>query len=233
MSLVTEPAAPAVSPRPRRIAAPGWLDVRLWLGVGLVVASVSLGASLLAAARHTSPAVAARHDLAAGTVLAADDLALVQARLPGDGAAYADTVADVVGKTLSRPVSGGELVPVAALGAGPARTTIAVPLDGAAAPELRRGDRIEVWLSVGRCTAAVLLPQVTVQAARAGTGAFGSGAPGQDVIVSVSPELAERVVAALALDDARLRAGILTGAATAAEPAAPLPDLRDCAPAQR
>ncbi|MDT4917753.1 MAG: hypothetical protein QOH89_2453 [Pseudonocardiales bacterium] len=233
MCLVTERAAQPVSPRPRRIAAPSWLDIRLWLGVGLVLGSVLLGASVLAAARHTSSVVAARRDLAAGTVLAAGDLTLVQVRLQSGSTAYAETVADAVGKQLSRPVSGGELVPVAALGARTVQTTITVPFEGATAPDLRKGDRIEVWLSVGRCAAAVLLPQVTVQAAHTDTGAFGSGPGGQDVIVSLPPELADRVITALSFDDAQLRAGILTGATPAGETVAPLPDVGDCAPALR
>ena len=232
MSLVTVRTPGAVVPRPRRIAAPSWLDIRLWSGLALVLASVLVGASVLAAARQTSPAVAVRRDLAVGTVLAADDLTVVQVRLP-DNAPYPRTLAEVVGQQLSRPVAAGELVPAAALGSPAARTTIAVPLEAAAAPALRRGDRIELWLSVGACAATVLLPAVTVQSARVDSGAFGSGTGGQDVIISVAPELAERVVTALAFDDVRLRAGVLTGPTVAGDPAAPLPDLRECTPVER
>jgi Flp pilus assembly protein CpaB len=205
------------------------LDVRLLLGVGLVLASVLLGAKLVSSARHTAPVVAARRDLAAGTVLSADDLTVLQARLPGTGrAAYASRPDDLVGRRLSRPVSAGELVPLAALDAVTTHTTVTVPLAAAAAPDLRKGQRIEVWVSVGNCAALVLLPDVTVQAVRADTAAFDSGTNGQDVTISVAPALADRVVAALAIDDAQLRAGILTGE-PADEPPADLSDLRSCA----
>src|SRR5262249_18896853 len=152
-------------PRPHRIATPGWLDVRLVLGVALVLASVLLGAKLVSSARHSAPVVAARRDLAVGTVLSADDLAVVPARLPNSGrGVYATGPGDLVGRRLSRPVSAGELVPLAALGNGATHTTVTVPLGAAAAPDLHKGQRIELWVSVGDCPALVLLPDVAVQA---------------------------------------------------------------------
>lgn len=211
---------------------PSWLDVRLLLGLALVLASVLLGAKLVSSARHTAPVVAARRDLAAGTVLSADDLAVVQARLPGSGTGiYASGPGALVGRQLSRPVSAGEFVPLAAAAAVPPHTTVTVPLEAAAAPDLRKGQRIELWLSAGTCVGLVLLPDVTVQAVRTDNAAFDSGTTGQDVTISVAPPLADRVVAALAIDGAQLRAGILTGK-PADEPPAGLPDLRSCAAAR-
>ena len=226
---VTERVPLPPSPRPHRIAPPSWLDVRLLLGVGLVLASVLLGAKLVSTARHTSPLVAASRDLAAGTVLSADDLTVVTARLPDSGRGiYASGPADLVGHRLSRAVSAGELVPVAALDTVADRTTVTVPLEAAAAPELRKGQRIEIWVSVGDCAALVLLPDVAVQAVRTDEAAFGSGTGGQDVTISVVPPLADRVVAALAIDDAHLRAGILAGTSAAEQPT-DLADLHACA----
>ena len=199
------------------------------LGVALVLASILLGAKLVSSARHTAPIVAARHDLAAGTVLSADDLTVVSARLPdaGDGI-YATGPGDLVGRRLSHPVAAGELVPLAAVDSVGMHTTVTVPLEAAAAPDLRKGQRVELWVSVGSCPALVLLPDVAVQAVRTDSGAFGSGTGGQDVTISVLPPLADRVVAALAMEDAQVRAGILTGAASD-EPATALEDLRPCA----
>jgi SAF domain len=225
---VTDRAPLPPSPRPRRIAAPSWLDVRLVLGVGLVLASVLIGAKTVASARHTSPVVAARRDLAAGTVLSADDLGVVPARLPDSSGVYASGPAELVGRRLSHAVSAGELVPLAALDTAGSRTTVTVPLEAAAAPDLRKGQRVELWVSVGDCPALVLLPDVAVQAVHADSAAFGSGTGGQDVTISVVPELADRVVAALAIDGAQLRAGILTGSGSA-DPPTDLVDLRACA----
>jgi len=224
---VTE-RAPLQSPRPRRIATPGWLDVRLVLGVALVLASVLLGAKLISSARHTAPVVAARRDLAAGTVLSADDLTVVSARLPDSGGGiYASGPDELVGQRLSDSVAAGELVPLAAVDSVATNTTVTVPLEAAAAPDLHKGQRMELWVSVGDCPALVLLPDVAVQAVRNDSGAFGSGTGGQDVTISVPPALADRVVTALSMDDAQLRAGILTGSPSD-EPSSALADLRSC-----
>ena len=69
------------SPVPRRVRTPGWLDLRLVLGVVLVVGSVLVGAAVVARAHTTRPLVTAARDLAAGTVLSADDLAVVRVQM--------------------------------------------------------------------------------------------------------------------------------------------------------
>ena len=222
--------APEPSPRPRRVAAPSWLDLRLAVGVLLVLGSVLLGAKVVAGAKHQYPRVALRHDLAAGVVLGASDLRLVQVQLPdGGGHTYITHVRDAAGHRLTRPVTAGELLPRAALDAVPAQTTVTVPLPAGAAPELRKGQRIEIWLSTPACASVVLLPDVPVQAVHAeGGGAFGAGSDGQDVVISVPAGLADRVVGALALADAHLRAGVLTGTPPpGTQPV--LPDLGTCA----
>lgn len=232
MSPVTDRDPEPASPRPRRIATPSWLDARLVLGVLLLIGSVFAGAAIVSSARHTYPTVTARHDLAAGTILTAADVGVAQVQLPGRGAGvYPSRIEDVVGKQLSRDVSTGELVPVAALRVLPAQTTVTVPLEYAAAPDLRQGQRIELWVSTPTCSSLVLLPDVTVQAVREDVGAFGSGTGGQDVVISVPPDLADRVIQALAVDGVRLRAGVLVGPGSERGAAAgsPLPDLTGCA----
>lgn len=219
------------SPRPRRIATPSWLDVRLVLGVLLVLASVLVGARVVANARHTYPVVTATHPLAAGTVLSSDDVRLAQVQLPGRGRGiYLSDVHAAVGKRLGRAVGAGELLPAAALAVPEPATTLTVPLPPGAAPELRKGQRVELWISTKTCTSQVLLRDVTVQAVRRDDGgAFGSDGTGQDIVIRVDPALADRVVQALALDGAQLRAGVLAGSRQASS--ATLPDLTSCAPA--
>jgi hypothetical protein len=225
----------AASPRPRRIAPPSWLDLRLVLGVALVLASITVGALVVSRAGDTQPAVAVTRDLAAGTVLTADDLAIRQVRLPaGGGDVYLAGLHDALHRELTRAVSAGELLPAAAVHPVPVRTTLTVPLDAESAPDLRAGQRIEVWVSTAACPSSVLLAGVTVQAVHVdGGGSFGTGAGGQDVVISVDRSLAERVVGALAIDGAQLRAGILAGPADGptddAAPHAALPDLGPCA----
>jgi hypothetical protein len=220
------------SPRPRRITTPSWLDVRLVLGVVLVLGSVLAGAKIVSGASRTYPTVAARHDLAAGTILTADDVTLARVQLPRHGAGvYLAQLDDAIGKELSRPVSAGELVPAGALATMAAHTTVTVPLAPGAAPDLRKGERIELWVSTSSCSSMVLLLDVTVQAVHdESSGSFSSGGDGQDVVVSVAPQLADRLVEALALDQVQLRAGILVGQGTGGPPSASpvLPDLAPC-----
>lgn len=229
------------SPRPRRISTPRWFDLRLVLGIGLVLAAVLVGAVVVSRARHTDKELAVTRDLAAGTTLQTADVRLVDVQLPEDvrrDAAYLTDPAAAVGKVLNRPLHRGELVPAAVLGAaGGARTTVSVPFAADAAPALSRGQRIVVWLSTRSCPSVVVLPDVTVQDVRAAaSGGFSTSGTGQNVVVSVTPALAQRVVAALAIQDATIRAGVLTGArggtgtSPGATPAGTLPALDACAP---
>lgn len=221
------------SPRPRRIAPPSWFDLRLVLGVALVLGSVLVGARVVSSAKHTYARVAVRHDLAPGTVLTAADVELAQVQLPGPGRKrYLRRVADAVGKQLNRPVAAGELLPVAAVGRPAPRTTVTVPLASGTAPDLRKGQRIEIWVSTKTCTSVVVLPDVTVQAVHTDSGgSFGSRDAAQDVVISVAPDLADRVVSALALEEATVRAGVLIG--PAARSTAELADLSTCSSATK
>jgi hypothetical protein len=225
--------SPAASPTPRRVSAPRWLDLRLVLGLVLVLAAVLTGATVIARARHTDRQLAVTRDLAAGTRLRASDLRLVATQLPDDVKAQAGYLTDparAIGKVLAQPLHAGELVPAAVLSPGAAHTTVSMPFAADTAPALSRGERIVVWLSTASCPSVVLLPDVTVQDVRTGdSGGFSSSGNAQDVVVSVAPELARRVVEALAIDNATIRAGVLTGAATG-RARTRLPALSGCAP---
>jgi hypothetical protein len=201
------------SPTPRRISKPSWLDVRLVLGVVLVLAAVLIGATVVGSARRTTIEFAASRDLAPGTTVRADDLHAVQVQLPHDARVYVTRSGQAVGRVLNHAVAKGELLPATALGRPSDRTTVTVPFAADAAPKLARGERIVVWLSTPSCPSTVLLPDVSVQDVHpADAGTFASGGAGQDVVVTVAPDLAQRVVSALAIDDATVRAGVLTGA---------------------
>ncbi|HEY7010734.1 MAG TPA: SAF domain-containing protein [Jatrophihabitantaceae bacterium] len=216
------------------MSKPRWLDLRLILGIALVLAAVVVGAEVVQGARHTDRMLAVTHDLAAGTILQIGDLKTVDARLPGavtDAHVYVTDPAKAVGKVLARPLAAGELLAATVLGTAAGRTTVSVPLAGDAAPKLSRGQRIVVWLSTKACPSLVLLSDVTVQQVH-GTdpGTFASGGTGQDVVLSVPPDVADRVVSALAIDDVTLRAGVLTGAPRSSGTA--LPDVDSCVAAK-
>lgn len=226
----TPPEPPAHSPTPRRIATPRWLDLRLVVGVVLVLVSVALGARIVSAAGATYGVVAADTDLSAGKVLSTGDLHLAQVRLPGHGkGVYLSRIRDAVGRQLTRDVSSGELLASDAVSPAASRTTLTVPLASGAAPTLTNGERIEIWVSTPTCPSTVLLPDVTVQkVTKSASGTFGSGDDGQNVVISVAQAVADRVASALVIDRVQLRAGILRGP-RASDDTQSLADLSDCA----
>jgi hypothetical protein len=223
MSRVSPP-----SPTPSRTKAPSWLDLRLVLGVVLVLASVLLGAKVVSGANHTYRMLATTRDLAAGTLLAREDVTVIRVQVPDHGrGTYLASNNDVLGKQLNRPLARGELLPAAALGAPAALTTVTVPFAADAAPAMSPGQRVEIWLATKTCASIVLLADVTVQDVHAASGTSFSSSGGQNIVVSVPPPLAGRVVSALAREGSTIRAGILTG------PVPPgandqLPDLDAC-----
>jgi hypothetical protein len=221
-------AVVVTSPTPRRVRAPKWLDLRLAAGVVLVLGSVIVGARVISNANASDAVWAASRDLAPGTVLGADDLSEVHVRLAAGGGAYLPVRTVVLGQSVTRQVTAGELLPRAALAATDAATTITVPLASANAPPVQRGQRLQLWVSTRSCTAIAVLADVTVQDVQStGVGAF-SGGSTQGVVIRVPPPLAGRVITALALDGAVIRAGILSGTATT-DPNDDLPSLDSCA----
>ena len=150
------PADAAAAPAPRRVRPPRWLDLRLVLGVLLVLGSVLLGARLMSAADATVPVWAAADDLAAGTVLTADDLTAVEVRLDSTAAGYLSTGVSPDGRTLSRAVGAGELLPRAALEAPAELVQVALPVQaGYVPPALRRGQLVDVYAVADPAAGAV------------------------------------------------------------------------------
>jgi hypothetical protein len=138
------------------VRPPRWLDLRLVLGVLLVLGSVLLGARLMSAADATVPVWAASDDLAAGTVLTADDLTAVEVRLDSAAAGYLSTGVSPDGRTLSRAVGAGELLPRAALEAPAELVQVALPVQaGYVPPALRRGQLVDVYAVADPAAGAV------------------------------------------------------------------------------
>lgn len=233
-----DPAATAASslpasPAPRRTRRPRWLDLRLVLGVALVLGSVLLGAVVVSRAASNTSVWSLRRDLPAGSVLTTGDLVAVDVRLGGAADRYVGSDRAVVGSRLTTDVGAGQLLPAAALGTGASGdlVTVSIPFAAADAPTIVRGDRITVWVSTPTCPSVVLLPSVAVQDVGDPDAGL-TATDGLEVVVTVSPELADRVVSALALDDVTLRAGVLSGGGADPSSAAPgLPELSGCATA--
>jgi hypothetical protein len=139
-------AEPAPGPTPRRVRPPRWLDLRLVLGVLLVLGSVLLGARVVSAADATVPVWAVVADLAAGTELSGDDLVAVDVRLDSAAAAYLSTGTRPEGRTLARAVRAGELLPRSALENPAELVQVALPVQaGYVPPGLERGQVVDVY----------------------------------------------------------------------------------------
>jgi hypothetical protein len=141
------PEAPRVA---RRLEPPSWKDLRLVVGVLLVLLSVAGGTRLVTSLDDTTPVYAAARDLLPGQPVRDGDLVAVQVRLGDAAARYVDGTAAVAGSThLLRPVAAGELVPASALGTAREALdkTVSVPVDAVAARSLVQGSVVDVWVS--------------------------------------------------------------------------------------
>jgi hypothetical protein len=166
--------AAAGAPRARRLSRSGLADARLWLGLLLLVASMTIGATILSSGKDTVTVWQASRDLSVG----AEPTDLVPVEV---GRAVAETSytgpGDPLDGVLGRSVAAGELLPRSALVAATAdpRRRVTVPVDPMHAPPgLQAGDVVDVWSTPKDAAGAVtgseprlVLADVTVAAASA------------------------------------------------------------------
>jgi SAF domain len=202
------PARTPPGPVPRRVRPPRWLDLRLVLGVLLVLGSVLLGARVLGAADATVPVWSAAGDLAAGTVLSADDLVAVDVRLDEAAGAYLSTGTRPEGRTLARAVRAGELVPRSVLEEPAGLVQLALPVQaGFVPPALERGQVVDVYAMTDPVGGAVdpagdgvalVVGSAPVQAVSGRSdGVLSTATTTVQVVVSVAEDDAAAVLAAI------------------------------------
>lgn len=134
----------------RRLQRPGWRDLRLVVGVLLVLISVAGGTRLVMSLDDTTPVYAAARDLLPGQPVTGEDLTVVQVRMGEQADRYVDGGQPVaVGTYLVRGIGAGELVPVTALGTARQALdkTVTIPVDPSALPGLSTGALVDVWVS--------------------------------------------------------------------------------------
>ena len=207
---------PPGSPPARRLRRPGWLNLRLVLGVLLVLGSVLLGARTLAAADSSVRVWAVTGDLAAGTTLTSADVSVARVRLFSDADRYLRTTTSPAGHTLNRDVGAGELLPRSALTTQPEGRLISLPVPVLHAPEgLRRGQRVDVFATskpvggTGPARTERVLAGVPIQAVRAPRGGLAGGSTEYAVIVRVTPADVEAVIRAIRT--AEIDVAVVTG----------------------
>jgi hypothetical protein len=200
-------AAPG-GPAPRRVRPPRWLDLRLVLGVLLVLASVLLGARVVTAADATVPVWSAAGDLAAGTVLDDGDLVAVQVRLDDVAQEYLATSTQPEGRVLGRAVRAGELLPRSALEEATGLVQLALPVQaGYVPPSLARGQVVDVYAVADPAVGAtgqtggdvdLVVGSAPVQAVTGrGDGVLSSATTTVQVVVAVAAEDAADVLGAI------------------------------------
>jgi hypothetical protein len=155
--------------------APRWTDTRLLLGVLLVLGSVVVGTRVVASAQQTRAVWAVSRDLPAGVTLRDDDVMVAQVRLDDASARYLGAGSPVIGRSLTRPVAAGELLPRAALDAvatGSVGHLLSVPVQSAHFPSgLGRGDVVDVYVTARDASATAPEPGSTRDARRVLSGA--------------------------------------------------------------
>ncbi len=138
------------SPRARRLESARWRDPRLLTGLLLILGSVALGGHLIGSATQSTAWVSVSRSLPAGHVLEAADLRAVQAHLPASAGEryFTSAPAALVGKTLTRPIHAGELLPADALtqASRPESRVVPVVVHAGRLPELAAGDRVDVYV---------------------------------------------------------------------------------------
>lgn len=195
----TSPTAAISPPKAERIRRHRWRDARLWLGLGLMIAAMVWGASLMSGTDSTVTVWRASRDLLPGAVPAVEPVAVALGAASG---AYATADRPLDGRMVL-PVAAGSLVPIAAVGglpdAGARRVTI--PIDPLHAPiDLAAGDRVDVWATAtdGGQTAAlppalVLAGVLVVSADRESVGVGGEIA----VVIEVPESQVSTAIAAI------------------------------------
>ncbi len=196
------------APAATRLRAPSWRDPRLLVGLLLVLGAVVLGARVVAAADDTSPYYAAARPLVPGDRVGADDVRVVDVRLPDSADGYVaarDPLAP--GTVATRTVGEGELLPRSALGTqgDVALQPVGIPVE-AAASGLGTGAVVDVWVALPdpERAGSFLEPERTVQGATvAGVTDSGSslgGTGGRTVEVLLEQDALADVLGALAND---------------------------------
>jgi hypothetical protein len=205
----TAPPEVVPGPAPRRVRPPRWLDLRLVLGVLLVLGSVLFGARIVSAADATVPVWAAAADLAPGTEVTVEDLVSVDVRLDGTARLYLSAGTSPEGRVLARAVRAGELLPYSALEEPAEQVQVALPVQaGYVPPGLRRGQVVDVYAvadpaagAVGTADGSVTLVvrNATVQATTgASDGVLSTPTTAVQVVVAVPVDRADEVLSSIA-----------------------------------
>ncbi len=175
----------AASPSANRSGRARWRDPRLWLGALLVLASVVIGAKVLAAADDTVSVWALDHDVGVGMSATDGDLRAVRVHFsdPRDAERYWPASEGLPAAAhFTHDIGAGELLARSAVSTDTAVVPHQLPLGVTSAglpADLSVGDHVEVWAvpkpeAAKRSTTLVLPDVVVMSVGDVGVGGLGS-----------------------------------------------------------
>jgi hypothetical protein len=196
------------APTPRRLARPKWLNVRVVVGIVLVIAAVLIGARVIGSSSQTAAVWAAQRDLAAGTVLSQGDLLTVDVNLGENSGLYLTPGStSAIGMTVVSPVAKGELLAASAVAAvGDGRVVAIGVAPGNMPPGVAHGSTIDLYLTKGagagseaQASTELIGKDMTVQSVTAPATGGLSGATSNQYQLSVllPPDIADKLVRVL------------------------------------
>jgi len=182
----------------KRLRVVRWRDLRLWVGLAIMVVAMFAGAFLLSRGEQTTTVWRASSDLSIGSVPMATPVTVALGEAQGQ---YLSAGEPLIGQ-LRWPVAAGDLIPRGALGYEPLidARLVTLPVDPLHAPvNLATGDIVDIWSTpaevAGGITAKPVLVFSRVTVAEAAVDAVGIGGE-IAVVVEVPADGAAQLVAA-------------------------------------
>ncbi len=132
------------------LSSPRRLDLRLIIGVVIVIATALAGFALVSAADITTSVYTAAKSLSPGHVIKDSDLILTDVKLGKSSSAYLGVKELTQGAVVTKAVAAGELVPLSAVGTAKqvATTNVVVQLDLPLSTDAVVGSTVDVWASM-------------------------------------------------------------------------------------
>ncbi|HEX3732812.1 MAG TPA: SAF domain-containing protein [Mycobacteriales bacterium] len=202
-SQVTVPGQGSPMPQARRHQRFRVVNARFLIGAVLVALAVAGGIQVVTAADNTTGVWSLRTALPRGTQLSQADLVSVDVKLSRSKRRYVNSDVTVLGKTLTRDVGAGELLPVDALQEPECGSLVSIPVQARHLPStLVSGTRVDVYATTDSSNKSDnktdrLLTAVTVQYVnRPGGGATASSGDWA-VGVRVAADKAQSIVEAV------------------------------------
>ncbi len=198
------------------------LDLRVAVGLLLMLVAVLGGASLIRSAQDRTPVLVAAGSVQPGEVIGPSDLRVVEMSVPA-GVAYLSASAEgqIEGRVAAEPLWDGKVLGPGSvaeappLAAGMVAITLLLPPESAVGGDVRSGDRVAVLSSPGvdeaggnqqKAATTILLPDVPVLSVR-----DASTSEGEGVFVTLTLRLDEARALAEARATGRVDLALLPG----------------------